>query len=182
MMATLQEFIGVNGFQHRVSGAKPRRTRGCGGIPMDCAIYALATSLALLGHTDNTERAASFFEGRPCTRSRFTWILRAYMALCALVIPVLGYIGRGWLDGVIYLIYAILILCCHYRAEELRRLNATEARVDCLSREDLATATTEGNDQVGGCHAGHQAHLLAVHRAHRHSDRPGSTCLPAPSG
>ncbi len=47
------------------------------------------------------------------------------MALCALVIPVLGYIGRGWLDGVIYLIYAILILCCHYRAEELRRLNAT---------------------------------------------------------
>ena len=26
------------------------------------AIYALATSLALLGHTDNTERAASFFE------------------------------------------------------------------------------------------------------------------------
>ena len=48
-----------------------------------------------------------------------------FLALCAIMVPVLGYVGGGWLHAVIYGIYAILILCCFIRAEKLRHMNAT---------------------------------------------------------
>ncbi len=74
--------------------------------------------------------------------------------LCAIVIPVLGFIGGGWLDATIYTVYAILIWCSLYRADTLRHMNATgKQRVNCTLICDVSSCdlqSTEDNASLEG--------------------------------